>query len=130
MSTISRRRLAVYGATQLLEGHPVKQVAKDLSVVLLASGRSKELDLLIADIAWELEDRGVVAQATVTTSSPLSDSLRQNIAKFIKQSVGVKGVVLKESIDKSVLGGVRIETSSHEWDRTISKKLTAIKEAF
>ncbi|MBA3757556.1 F0F1 ATP synthase subunit delta [Candidatus Saccharibacteria bacterium] len=130
MSKLSRRQLAIYAATQLLNGQPMKAVAQDLSAALVESGKQNEMELLISDVAWELENRGIVAQATITTATPISESLRHHLDKFIKQAAGVDNVVTKEQIDRSVLGGVRIETTSHLWDKTISRKLADIREVF
>jgi F0F1-type ATP synthase delta subunit len=128
--SISRRRLARYGADELLAGKSPRQVAKQLAAVMILTKREKQTDLLVADIAWELEARGKMATATVTTASPLTDSLRREIVNFITKSAQVNNATLEERVDKSVLGGVRIETEAHSWDKTARRRLMDIREAF
>lgn len=130
MTGLSRRQLARYGADQLLEGRPARQVAKELASVLIVSRRAGEAGLLADDIAWELERRGRIANARVTLAAGLSDSLRRQITAYVKKAAKVEGVVISEHIDESVIGGVRIETAAHSWDRTIKRELTDIQEAF
>jgi F0F1-type ATP synthase delta subunit len=97
---------------------------------LLAAGKTKDTELLIEDIAWQLENRGQLANVQVTSATELSESLRQEIASFIKQAAKVNKVTLNENINESVIGGIRIETAARTWDETIAKQLTEIRESF
>lgn len=82
------------------------------------------------DIRYELEMRGLSVQAIITTAHPLSDELHSQLNKLIQRSSQVETVHLSEIIDKSVIGGIRIDTASRSWDQTIKRKLTDIREAF
>jgi F0F1-type ATP synthase delta subunit len=101
MTRLSRRQLATYGADQILAGEPIKKVSARLAAVL---------------------------SANITSVSQLTDELRSELANFIKSTAKVDKVSLQENIDKSVLGGVRIETAVHSWDKTVAKKLRNIRE--
>jgi F0F1-type ATP synthase delta subunit len=96
--------------------------------VLVNSRRANQAELLAQDIAWELEHRGEVANATVTSAHELSEQLRKQISNFVKQSAKVNQVIINENLDESVIGGVRIETAAHSWDKTLSRKLTEVRE--
>lgn len=130
MNKISRRQLAEYAADQLLTGESARKIAASLAAVLVESKRASEVDLLLQDIAWELEVRGKVANANITSANALTDTLRKELTQFIKKATKVEQVNLDENIDKSVIGGVRIETATHAWDKTIATKLMQIREAF
>jgi F0F1-type ATP synthase delta subunit len=56
--------------------------------------------------------------------------LETSLVSQIKQATGAKDVVLEKNIDKSVLGGLRVETASRVWDSTVSRKLAELKEVF
>jgi F0F1-type ATP synthase delta subunit len=130
MSTrLSRRQLAQYAADELMAGVSTEKIARQLAAVLANSKRAHESELLARDIAWELERRGKIASANITSVTPLSESLRNNLAIFIKDAAKVDEVNLQETIDKSVLGGVKIETAIHSWDKTVATKLRNIREA-
>jgi F0F1-type ATP synthase delta subunit len=130
MIKVSRRQLAEYATDELLEGANPKKIALQLAAVLTQSKRTHELELLIQDINRGLEVRGKLANANITTATELSSSLQHELTKFIKQAAKVERVTLNENIDKSVIGGVRIETAVHAWDKTISRKLANIRESF
>jgi F0F1-type ATP synthase delta subunit len=130
MNPISRRRLAKFATDELLAGKSSGKVAKELAAVLLESKKTKDAELLVQDIALELERRGKLAEASVISATKLNDEIRRELTKFIKQAVGVDQVNLHERVDESVIGGARIETATHTWDQTITKQLTDIREAF
>jgi F0F1-type ATP synthase delta subunit len=130
MTHLSRRQLARYAADQVLAGEPIDKLSSKLAAVLSEAKRTKDAELLARDIAYELETRGKVASANVTSATDISSDIREQIIKFIKESAKVDEVSLQENIDKSVIGGVRIETAVHAWDKTVSKKLADIRESF
>jgi F0F1-type ATP synthase delta subunit len=127
---LSRRQLADYAANQLLDGAGSEKIARQLAAVLTETKRTHEAELLSKDIAWELERRGKVASANITSATPLSETLRSELTKFIKDTANVDEVNLQENIDKSVLGGLKIETAIHSWNKTVATKLRNIREAF
>jgi F-type H+-transporting ATPase subunit delta len=130
MSKISRRALAHYGAEQLLAGQSARQVAKQLVAALMDSGRSGEADFLLEDISWELERRQELAAGQVTSAHPLSAKLQVELKAQLKQATGAKQVLLENNIDKSVLGGLRLQTAGKVWDSTVRRKLSELREVF
>jgi len=70
-----------------------------------------------------------MANAQVTSAHVLSDALRQQITARIKAAASVQQVILNEVVDQSVIGGLKIDTAAHSWDKTLRRKLTQIREA-
>ena len=130
MVKLSRRSLAVYAADQLLNNKKPGFIAKELASVLVSSRRQNQAELLVSDISWELERRGHVVNAQVISARALTDTLRKQITSHIKKATKVDGVILNEQIDESVIGGVRIDTAAHSWDKTLKRKLIQIQEIF
>ncbi|MBX4190636.1 F0F1 ATP synthase subunit delta [Candidatus Saccharibacteria bacterium] len=130
MNKVSRRALAHWAADQLESGKSSGSVAKHLAAVLKQSNMAAQVDFLIRDISWELEQRQALAIGKVTSAHKLSQQLEQALADQIKKATGAKDVVLENEIDKSVIGGVRVETANRVWDATVSKKLSELKEVF
>lgn len=129
MIKVSRRSLARYATDQLLAGSTAPVVARHLAAALIDSHRQKEAELLLADISYELQSRGHLADATVTTAVELSAGLRKEIAMLIKKSSRVKQVILAERVDKNIIGGIRIETAERTWDKTVTSQLNKLREA-
>lgn len=127
MIVFSRRQLASYGVDLLATGETPAVIARRLAAGLAVSGKQKETELLIADIARELEDRGLLAQAEITSARKLQTSVLRELQKQIKKAAKVSEVSIIENLDDSVIGGVRIETASHTWDKTAARRLAEIK---
>jgi F-type H+-transporting ATPase subunit delta len=130
MQKLSRRTLARYAADQLLANQSPKKVAEQLGAVLVASKRAGQAGQLIEDIAYELENRGVMALAEIASATKLDDKLKAELEKFIKKAAAVDQVEIEERVDESLIGGVRIETAKRSFDQTIKRRLTDIREAF
>ena len=130
MNKVSRRSLARYAADRLLAGDSAPEVAKAVASVLVEDKRLNEAELLLADINFELESRGKVATAQVTAANDLGDKLRIEIKSLVKKASKVDRVILNEQIDKSVIGGLRIETATRIWDKTVARQLNELRKAF
>jgi F-type H+-transporting ATPase subunit delta len=128
MNKLSRRQLAAYAADQLQAGQKAGPLAKELAAVLVASRRQSQARQLTDDIAWELERRGKLANAEVTSARQLSEAIRKQIVVHVKKAAKVETVVVSQTIDRSVIGGLRIDTAAHSWDKTVRRKLTDIRE--
>ena len=128
MASLSRRQLAAYAARQLLDGRSPKALSKELAAVLINSKRVNQAELLADDIAYELESSGRAANATLTSAHEIGEQLRKQVSAFIKKSAGVSDVIINEEIDESLIGGMRIDTAAHSWDKTLRRKLTEVRE--
>lgn len=119
---ISRRRLSQHAANMIIEGSG-SLAMQQVAAYLVAAKRTREADLVARDIEAALADRGVVV-ATVTTAHGLSADLRG----AVKQLLGANELHLKEVIDPSVLGGVKISMPGKRYDATVRRKLELLKE--
>lgn len=130
MNKLTRRVLARYAVDQLLAGKPAKSVAKHLAAAMIEAGNVQEIDYLIGDIASELERQRQLAIGRVTSATPLGDGLKRELKARIKQATGAGSVLLEETVDELVIGGVRIETANRVWDSTIARRLADLRETF
>jgi F-type H+-transporting ATPase subunit delta len=89
---------------------------------LLTSGRTREQELLVRDIENEMAARGVVV-ADVASAHPLDASIQAEI----KAMTGAKSVQLRQSVDETLLGGIRIDIPGKRFDGTIRHKLNALR---
>ena len=69
-----------------------------------------------------------VAEAEVTTASPLNAEQKEKLIQKLRQMSG-REVVLKEKIDPSVLGGVLLEMDGKRYDNTVLNRLKTIRQA-
>jgi len=130
MSKTSRRNLAAYGVDRLLAGEPANRVGKELAAIIVDSGKAIELEFLIGDIAWELEQRHELAIGKITSAHGLDNKVRAELIDQLRKAIGTKEVLLEEERDESLIGGLRVETATQVWDYTIARKLSQLREMF
>jgi F-type H+-transporting ATPase subunit delta len=121
---LSRRKIAKYVADNVSKGVAVDEVISEVAAYLIDSRRTRELALVVRAIEDELADRGEVI-ANVTTARTLDDSLKKSVESLVR----AKTIHLRESIDESVIGGVKIDLPGATLDATIKRKLLALRQA-
>lgn len=70
-------------------------------------------------------ERGIVV-ADVTTAVPLTDDLRGSITDKLSASLG-RPVTLRERVDGSILGGIKINVAGRVLDGSLSSQLDAVR---
>jgi len=119
---VSRRKIALYVVGQLLAGAKQKAVMQEVAAFLVETRRTRETDLVIRDIEGELAAEGIVV-ADVLSAYPLADELKKEVSKL----VGAKDLQLRETVDSSVLGGMRIAVPGKRFDGTLRHRIAALK---
>jgi F0F1-type ATP synthase delta subunit len=123
MATLSRRKIASQAASRIAGGEARTKVLNEIAGYLLDSGRRNEADLLVRDIETALIDQGVIV-GTVVSARKLTAEARKSIDSFVKNHYdNVKTVVLRERVDESLIGGVRLELPDRQLDASVITKL-------
>jgi F0F1-type ATP synthase delta subunit len=126
MAKLSRRKLSGNAAARIAGGEPKKTVLRDLAAYLSDSGRTSEATLIARDIEAMLLERGT-AVGTVTSARPLSSTALKSIEAFVRQTDSrVEQVVLREQVDETLIGGVKLELPGSQLDATVKAKLDKI----
>ncbi|MFQ1701458.1 F0F1 ATP synthase subunit delta [Loktanella agnita] len=71
------------------------------------------------------EERGEVT-AEVTTAKKLTKAQADKLAKTLKEQFG-KSVIIKETVDESIIGGLIVKVGSKMIDTSIASKLNALQ---
>ena len=72
-------------------------------------------------------ERGVVV-AEVTTAIKLDDALKEKLAGQVAAALG-RPVSLREKVDESILGGIRINVAGRVFDGTVRSQLECVRQA-
>lgn len=120
--TISRRKLAGFVADKLQSGDGKDAIAK-AAAYLIETRQTHSAGLLVRDIEEILASSGIVV-ADTTSARRLSEEDKTAIAKLLH----AKQLHTRETVDPSVLGGVRIEVSGKRLDATLRRKIDLLKE--
>lgn len=119
---LSRRKMATYVADKLAAGMPANEALREVAAYLQDSGRTREQELLVRDIEEAMADRGIVV-ADVASAHPIDASVEAKI----KEMTGAKTLQVRQSVDESLLGGIRVDVPGKRFDGTIRHKLNALK---
>lgn len=123
---LSRRKISTYIAGELAAGHESKKLIQELAGFLIDSRRTKELELVVRDIEYELRSRGTVL-AWVTSARDLTTATKAEVTKLIKDRTNAKHVELQQIVDPTVLGGVKIDIPGQQLDLTIARRLSRLR---
>lgn len=94
----------------------------DVLAVLAERGETQLLPRVLERYAEELQSKLNLCVVDVTTAVPLDDSLRNIIVKKAEADLGTN-VVLRESIDKSILGGIIMSAGGKRIDASVASQL-------
>lgn len=126
MAKLSRRKLAINAAARLTAGESKKAVLRDIAAYLIDANRKSEATLIVRDVESMLMDGGT-AIGTVTSARQLSADALKDIESYVKQSdPRIKQVVLREQIDETLIGGMKLELPGKQLDASVKAKLTKI----
>lgn len=119
---LSRRKIADYIASELMSGSGETAI-KQAAAYMIETKQKHAIDLLVRDVEELLADNGTVI-ADLTSARTLSKDEKEAVAKIL----GAKQLHVREKIDPSVLGGVRIEAAGRRLDATLKHKIDSLKK--
>ena len=125
---VSRRVIARFIAKELMGDTPQDVTMQKLAAYLVTHKMQAESELVVADILRELAARGAV-EARVTTARPLTADLRKTVSDYVKQAESAQTVMLRETVDESLIGGIVIETPRKRLDASVASQVRAIAKA-
>lgn len=101
-----------------------------LNLVAVVLDKSREGSLPeIAEAYGELMDEAEgIRQATVWTAVPLAEKERGALEEALGAKLGAK-IRLKSVVDKSLIGGIKVQIDDTVYDASISQQLCALKQS-
>ena len=128
MRLVSRRKLAKYAAEQIIAGNDT--IMEEIASLLVYEKRQREIELLVRDVEAELAEHGEIV-ASVESARKLDVDTKREIEKYLMSAVGANNnkskVMLKESINTTLIGGFKLRTPTATLDVTIAKKLNDLR---
>lgn len=125
MSQKLSRRDIVRGVTRHLIQEPAdRQVwVRRLAAYLTQHRMTNQADLIINDIAHELEIQAGLLTVEVVSARQLAEDVRQSLKAMLMAESGAQDVVLYETTDGELLGGFVARTADAEIDASVQTKL-------
>jgi F0F1-type ATP synthase delta subunit len=126
---ISRLKIAAVLADKIdLAKTSEADISREIAAYLLETRRTNELASVMRDLMQARADRGIV-EVTAVTAHPLTAMVRADIEKTIRTRFpAAKTVIVSESHDDEVVGGVRLELANQQLDLSVRAKLNRFKQ--
>lgn len=102
-------------------------LAQNIAGYLISEGREAELESLMRDVMAARETTGLV-EADVRVAHPLSDGALGELADIVRAEFpAAKRVMIAQTVDTDMVGGVRIDTAGQQLDLSVRGKLDTFK---
>lgn len=115
--------------SELRSGKDIKQVTKSLAAYLTQERRLSDAGAVVRELERLLLNEEGRLYVHSTTAFPLSEQQKTEISQMFAKASRAKDIIIQESIDKDVIGGVRLQTADHQLDLTVQRQLQRLKHA-
>ncbi len=122
----TRTKIAKNISADLLKDR--SKAIKRAAAWLVTNKKTHQTKYLTNDIAVQLQKRGYVF-ARVTTANKLSEQTQEKLKSYIAKTTNAKEVEIEIIFDKTLVGGIRIETPIGAFDDSVQSRLNSfVKE--
>ncbi|MGD1841315.1 MAG: ATP synthase F1 subunit delta [Thermonemataceae bacterium] len=119
----SYKKLAILKG--LLEGK-VNSLTIKFFEIIAKKNREEVLYAIAKEFEYQYEQYKNIQRATITTTFPLTDTLRQQVNQMLTTETG-KQIKLEEKIDAKLIGGFVLRFSDKQVDTSIKGKLNQLR---
>ena len=107
-----------------------KKSIADMVSLVINKGRAEYLMDILSQVQELYDTIKNVCHVSVFTAVALSAEQEKSVEEKMKQATGATTVILHQSVDPSLLGGMKIVVDDRVWDGTVAGRLDEIKKKF
>ncbi|RIV26910.1 ATP synthase F1 subunit delta [Fibrisoma montanum] len=108
----------------------VNPVTMSFFQIITRKNREAIMDAIADEYIRLYNELRGIEQATVVTTVPLTDELRERFKATVSQMTGRKLVELHEKIDSKLIGGYVLRVGDQELDGSLRSRLTELRLQF
>jgi F-type H+-transporting ATPase subunit delta len=125
MAKISVNNLAeaIYESLKEKEGASFDNTINDIVLLLKERHLLGKKDMILERLQKIIDDDGKIVRAKISSKNKIIDKDIKEIEEFIKKKYKAKEVVIEQSENKKLLGGIKIEIGDEILDMTLENKL-------
>ena len=97
--------------------------------IITTKKRESLLALIASSFISLYKEHNKIETASVTTATPLDETLRAEVINFIKKH-GNDNVELTEKVDENIIGGAIIRMGDKQLDASVSKAISELRQSF
>ncbi len=127
MSIVSNAAIARALLADIANGTSMTDATSSLAAYLIEERRVNDTSAIVRDVERQLLVSKGDLYVRTTTATPLNSEMKDQIRAMFGSAEGVKKVIIEETIDKTVIGGVRCETAEKRLDLTVHRQLQRLK---
>jgi F-type H+-transporting ATPase subunit delta len=102
---------------------------KELAAYLISERRTHELNSLLRDLEQYRADQNGIVEVNAVSAHDLTAAVRADIERTIRAAYpAAKQIMIHETIDADVVGGIRLELANQQLDTTVRTKLNRFKQ--
>ncbi|HUC95389.1 MAG TPA: F0F1 ATP synthase subunit delta [Candidatus Saccharimonadia bacterium] len=125
---LPRQKLAVLISDETIKNGISKNLSQNIAYILLKSKKTHQLNSLLRDV-WKDWLMSSYLEVIVTSAFPISDPVRNDIKRIAKEHYPeANQVILIETINSSLVGGVRVEFPDQQFDMSVVAKISQLKQ--
>lgn len=114
---------------ELRLGKDMQQVTKSLAAYLTVERRTRDAQAIIRELERLLLQEEGKLYVHAASAHKLAESQKKQIVEIFKEVTTATEIIVQESIDTDVIGGVRLQTADHQLDLTVQRQLQRLKHA-
>ena len=99
----------------------------DFAAIVVDAGRTTMLPDISRAFKHMLAEKRGVAEATATTAEPLTSALTDELTQTLNQ-VFKKKIILRNEVDKKVLGGLVVSVGNYTIDLSLKSRLNSVAD--
>jgi len=126
-SKYSRSKLARYSINAIDSND--KDLANKIAAYLVTSGHTDDVNSIARDILQLRADETGVVEVTAIVAHPIDKVTKSEIDSMVRRIYrNAKEVIINEQIDKTEIGGTRIEFANALLDSTVDARLSSLRD--
>ena len=127
--SFSRTALAEEVAKAMSSPSKSSKLAQSVAAYLIDTGKTSEINSLERDIMQLRADKDNAVELTAISAHPIEDKQLKEIERMVRQlNPDCKEVIINQTQDETVIGGVRLELANQLLDLSAAAKLNKLRQ--
>lgn len=98
--------------------------------LMVKKGREALLPETLEAFVRQYKDHKDIETAIITTAIPLDDEMRANLKKVLEENSDAESMVLNETVDEDIIGGIIVRIGDKQVDESIRSKIKILEQEF
>ncbi len=111
------------------EGKKMDQLIQSLAAFLTTEHRQADAQAIVRELERLLLNTEGKLYVHASSAYSLGKTQKAEITRIFSQQTAAKEVIIQETLDPDVIGGVRLQTADHQLDLTVQRQLQRLKHA-